>query len=579
MRHAFPFLFCVRSAQSYAARRFVPVVRSACLTVSTAAFIGLSSTLCPALAQVPPPAATQVAPTSTFPTTDTRDVIGAALRFLSPRTLDSHSAHEFSLGGLDGLTAIDPTITIQEDPTPAPPMPHGTSGDKPASSMTLSVIRGQTVLFQRIVPADNNITAWAALVADALQASWHASDAIHQNGTDALLQSFFDELFNHLDPYSRYLAPSFADHDRQKRVGHDGSIGITVDTSGHNMIISAINANGPAWEAGLNIGQHLLAVDGQTTRHQAAERVQHWLEGETGTDVTLQIATTNHTHSTVTLTRSAVPPETVFLEHNGRYPVLKITSFSSETAEEMSQYLSQILPSDDDLTPSTRHTPALPGLILDLRGDRGGVVQQAVTTAALFLDHGIAVTTHGRYPQANHIWAVQGGDMTSGAPIVVLVDGRTASASEILASALADHRRAVVIGSETLGKGLTQVIGQMPNGGELFVTWSRNQAPLGWPLQGLGVMPQICTSQGGNSLEEQLKALERGHNLMEDALHTARATRAPVTVSQVLAIRNQCPAALGTDADMDVATSILSSPQLYTAALNAVPDENNAPLH
>ncbi|GBR46477.1 hypothetical protein AA106556_1123 [Neokomagataea tanensis NBRC 106556] len=92
-------------------------------------------------------------------------------------------------------------------------------------------------------------------------------------------------------------------------------------------------------------------------------------------------------------------------------------------------------------------------------------------------------------------------------------------------------------------------------------------------------MPQICTSLGANSLDAQLRALEHGHNLMEDALHTARATRAPVTVSKVLAIRNQCPAALGTDADLDLAASILSSRQLYTTALNAVPDENSAPLH
>lgn len=547
--------------------------------LSVAALMGLAGTALPAWSQAPQAQSAPKAPADNFPTNDTRDVIAAALRFLSPRTLDSHNAHEFSLWGLDGLTAIDPTITIQEDPTVPSPSAHTGPEEKPNPSLTLSVLRGQTVLFQRIAPPADNIAAWATLVADALHASWHNSDVIQQNSADALLQSFFDELFNHLDPYSRYLAPSFANNDRQKRVGHDGSIGLTLDNLGHNIIISAINASGPAWEAGLNIGQHVLTVDGQPTHHQAAERVQHWLEGESGTDVTLQLANPNHTHLTLTLTRRAVPPETVFLGHAGRYPVLKITSFSSETAEEMSQYLSQLLPPDDDMTQSTGHRSALPGLILDLRGDRGGVVQQAVTTAALFLDHGIAVTTHGRYPQANHIWAVQGGDMTGGAPMIVLVDGRTASASEILASALADHRRAVVIGSETLGKGLTQVIGQMPNGGELFVTWSRNQAPLGWPLQGLGIMPQICTSLGGNTIEEQLTALKHGHDLMEDALHTARATRAPVTVSKVLSIRNRCPAALGTDTDMEIAANILSSPQLYMAAINAVPDENNAPLH
>ncbi len=115
---------------------------------------------------------------------------------------------------------------------------------------------------------------------------------------------------------------------------------------------------------------------------------------------------------------------------------------------------------------------------------------------ALVLDHGVAVVTRGRDPQSNHIWSVQGGDLTGGIPIVVLVDGRTASAAEIMAAALADHGRAVVVGSATLGKGLVQTIAQLPDGGELFVTWSRVMAPLGWPLQGLGVMPQLCTSLG-----------------------------------------------------------------------------------
>ncbi|QDH25928.1 PDZ domain-containing protein [Neokomagataea tanensis] len=547
------------------------------MAFSTVLSVGLCCGVHPLVAQTSHSVPAVIAAADSFPTNDTRDVLIAALRFLIPRTLESHSAHDFSVWGLDGLTAIDPSITIQEDPAP---QPHGASNtEKSAPEMALSVLRGQTILFQRVIPAENNIQAWAALVADALHAGWHASEAIQQNGADALLQSFFDELFNHLDPYSRYLAPSFANNDRQKRVGHDGSIGVTLENSGHNVVISAINANGPAWEAGLDIGQRILSVDGHSTRSQPAEHIQTLLEGDTGTDVALVTSGSGRNHNSVTLTRASVPPETVFLSHSGRYPVLKITSFSSETAEEMSQYLSQLLPPDDDITPHKGHSHSIPGLILDLRGDRGGVVQQAVTTAALFLDHGIAVTTHGRYPQANHIWAVQGGDMTQGAPIVILVDGQTASASEILASALADHRRAVVVGSETLGKGLTQVIGQMPNGGELFVTWSRNQAPLGWPLQGLGVMPQICTSLGGTSLDDQIKALEHGHSLMENALHTARATRAPVSVSKILSIRNQCPAALGSDNDMEIAAAVLGSPQLYSTALTAIPDENSAPLH
>ncbi|NVN11772.1 peptidase S41, partial [Nguyenibacter vanlangensis] len=116
-------------------------------------------------------------------------------------------------------------------------------------------------------------------------------------------------------------------------------------------------------------------------------------------------------------------------------------------------------------------------------------------------------------------------------------------------------------------------IGQMPDGGELFVTWSRVLAPLGWPLQGLGVMPQLCTSRGEADLARQLQDLAAGQDDMRDAVHAARAARYPVPVSRILEIRKFCPAAIGTDSDLDAARSLLDNPAEYRAALDAIPDE------
>lgn len=505
----------------------------------------------------------------------TRDVLFAALGFLGPRTLEAHSPREFCIWGLDGLTAIDPTIAVTDNPAE--------DHDKQHIPETLSMTQGQTLLFKRVFPADGNRAAWADLVTAAMQAAWEHSSTIREAGADALLQGFFDELFNHMDPYSRYLGPTPSIADRTKRTGQSGTVGLTLGAKGHAIIVTAVNANGPAWEAGVDTGQRLIAVNGRSTRGQSPEIVQSWLDGEDHTSISLALASRGQRPSTLKLRRAQVPPETVFASADGPYTLLRITSFSVQTAEEISQYLDQVV---EDETPDgqpsagAKASPKRPaGIIIDLRGDRGGVLQQAVTAAALFLDHGVAVTTHGRDPQANHIWAVQGGDMTNGAPIVILVDGRTASAAEILAAALSDHRRAVVVGSETLGKGLVQVIGQMPNGGELFVTWSRNQAPLGWPIQGLGIMPQVCTSRGAEDLQGQLNALKVGTVPQANAVQMARAARYPVPVSRILDIRRHCPAAIGTDADMDTARFLLSSVTAYKAALEAVPDENTAPLH
>ena len=173
----------------------------------------------------------------------------------------------------------------------------------------------------------------------------------------------------------------------------------------------------------------------------------------------------------------------------------------------------------------------------------------------------------GRDPDSNHIWRSSEGELAEGMPLIVLVDGRSASAAEILAAALADRGRAVVVGSSTLGKGLVQTIDPLPNGGELFVTWSRVLAPLGWPVQGLGVLPQVCTSLGREALGRQIAALSAGEQPMAEALRADRAARAPLAPAQVVALRNICPAAGGTDLDLDAARELVRNPAAYAAAL------------
>jgi carboxyl-terminal processing protease len=125
----------------------------------------------------------------------------------------------------------------------------------------------------------------------------------------------------------------------------------------------------------------------------------------------------------------------------------------------------------------------------------------------------------------------------------------------------------VVIGSTTLGKGLVQTVTSLPDGGELFVTWSRVLAPDGWPLQTLGVMPQVCTSLGEQALQTQIAALLNGRNLMAPALAASRAVRAPASVDTILNVRDRCPAAIGSRLDMSTAAFLLTHPAAYEAAL------------
>ena len=247
--------------------------------------------------------------------------------------------------------------------------------------------------------------------------------------------------------------------------------------------------------------------------------------------------------------------------------VLTISSFSRNTGTRLAQELIRGI-----ADPRPYH-----GVVLDLRENRGGVLQQAVASAAMLQSAGVVAVTAGRNPQAAHIFLADGRDLAEGLPVVVLVDGESASAAEILAASLADQRRAVVVGSATLGKGLVQAITPLPDGGGLLVTWSRVLAPLGWPLQGLGVLPQVCTSLGQDVLGRQLTNLVRGVQPMAAALLRHRTARAPLTPAQVLDIRAACPAARGQEADMGAARYLIDTPDAYRAALLGVPPSGFAP--
>ena len=210
--------------------------------------------------------------------------------------------------------------------------------------------------------------------------------------------------------------------------------------------------------------------------------------------------------------------------------------------------------------------------MIDLRGNRGGLLDQAVAVAGSLIDAtsrngGLIGSAVGRDPDADQIWRATGMGLGRTQPVVVLVDGRTASAAEVLAAALADDGRGVVVGSATFGKGLVQAATPLPDGGTLLVTWARLLAPLGWPLQALGVMPQICTSGTTDTVETELQALSAGQQPMDAAIRAARAARPGVTLDQILQIREACPAALGSSLDMQAAQFLVTTPPAYAAAL------------
>jgi carboxyl-terminal processing protease len=484
----------------------------------------------------------QRAAAAAFDTAAAASVWSAALAYIAPRSLQPLTIPQMTIWGLNGLAALDPDMntTLQDD--------------------QIRLYGPDRMVIAVPAPPPNDAQGWGRAAAEVAAAAFDISPALRQAGTQGLISSFFDELFNHFDPYSRYEPPVQAAQEQLMITGLAGT-GLSFAGQNNHVVIKDVAADSPADEAGLNPGGVVLKVNGSNVYPAEIPRLNDAMNGIAGTSVTLTLRdpTAPGVPANVTLARAFIPPETVFPEHADIPGVLalKITSFNAGTSDQFSSALGGAM--------SATQPPQ--GLVIDLRGNRGGVLRQAVLVADALMPSGTIATAAGRDPDADQNFTAEGSDITGGIPIVVLVDGQTASAAEILSAALADNGRAVVVGSETLGKGLVQTVTSLPDGGELYVTWSRVLAPLGWPLQTLGVMPQVCTSLGPAALQTQLTALQNGRNLMAPVFARARAMRAPASVNAILAVRGQCPADIGSDEDFAAAGFLFANPAAYQAAL------------
>ncbi len=480
-----------------------------------------------------------------FPSSLVASVLTASFEFLEPRTLEPVPVRQLALWGLRGVTSIDAGLTIED---------HG---------VTLDLRQANRSVHQCAIPPEPTIAAWGQAGAELMSAAWDVSEVVRAAGSQALITSFFDELFNHLDRYSRYVPPGVAELDRARRSGVAG-IGLVLAQVGKAFVVQSVNAGGPGAEAGIIKGDSILAVDDQPTLGADLATVLSWIAGIDGTEVGITLRRRDGSTQVIDLERVVVPPETVFAEQVGAVLLVRVAGFSSDTDRRLGQEFERFFAKG----PASRRPR---GVVLDLRGNRGGLLRQAVAATSLMLENGLVAVTAGRNPGATHEWQAVAHDATEGAPIVVLVDGRSASAAEIMAAALANGGRAVVVGSSTLGKGLVQTVATLPDGGELFVTWSRVLAPLGWPIQGLGVLPQVCTSQGLDATTQQLASLNRGRLPLADALARHDAARAPLPGSEIVALRSACPAAEGREADMTAARYLLEHPAAYAAARRSRP--------
>lgn len=401
---------------------------------------------------------------------------------------------------------------------------------------------------------------WAQLTVAAIDVGRDHSMALRAASAETVYQTVVQGMLSHLDVYSRYAGKVVATEQRASRDGF-GGIGITIDSENTKIRVASVMDDSPAGLSGVQTNDEIVRIDGESTAGLENNDVVHRLRGAVGAPVRLTIARADITAPLeLSMVRSLIIPPSVVYKRQGNVAYIHLLTFNSGTGDAMSEALRRAKREmGDDLA----------GVILDLRGNLGGLLDQAVTTADLFLSDGAIVSTRGRHPASGQANFAGRGQIGESVPLVLLVNGASASASEIVAAALQDNGRAVVVGTTTYGKGTVQTVIPMPNDGELILTWARFFSPSGYPIADLGVMPAVCTVPG-QPASLYLDEIRKGQAASAATMIKWRAADHE-DMTGIKQLRAICPADTKEhDVDIDVARGLLADRKLYARALSAV---------
>ncbi len=320
-------------------------------------------------------------------------------------------------------------------------------------------------------------------------------EQVHENYVEApedgdLIKGAIDGMLSTLDPHSNYLtADDFQTMQEQTRGTFAGlGIQITMDNEGEDKgyvkIVAPIDDT-PADRAGMETNDLIVEIDGKPVLGMSIDEAISHLKGEKGTKVSIKVVRDREKEPfDLTLIRDIVTVKSVTHERKGDFGYIRIATFSEQTDDGLKKSIKEL----------NREIPGgMKGLILDLRSNPGGLLDQAVSVSDMFLEGGEIVSTRGRRPRDTLREMGTPGDRLSGKPIIVLINGGSASASEIVAGALQDRNRALLLGTDSFGKGSVQTVIPLQNGlqGALRLTTSRYYTPSGRSIQAQGIAPDI----------------------------------------------------------------------------------------
>ncbi|UAB91563.1 S41 family peptidase (plasmid) [Ruegeria sp. SCSIO 43209] len=311
--------------------------------------------------------------------------------------------------------------------------------------------------------------------------------------TDELIEAAIDGMLTSLDPHSSYLSPDDAEQMRVQTRGEFGGLGIEVtQEEGFVKVVSPIDDT-PADAAGIEAGDFITHVDGESILGLTLDKAVDLMRGPVGSEIVITVVREGEQEPfDVTIVRDTIKLTAVRARTEGTSVVLRVTTFNDQTYPNLKEGLEEQIEEAGGIE-------NVNGIVLDLRNNPGGLLTQAIKVSDAFLDEGEIVSTRGRNLEDGERFNATPGDLTGGKPIVVLINGGSASASEIVAGALQDHNRAIVVGTKSFGKGSVQTVMPLRGDGAMRLTTSRYYTPSGRSIQALGVSPDIIVEQPRNN--------------------------------------------------------------------------------
>lgn len=458
------------------------------------------------------------------------------------------SSRKLVLAGAARLSRLDGKLSVAETP----------GSDR--TQIVLSYDLQEVAVYA--VPSDDDPHNWGALMGRLVAAAKRASPTVAALPEDQIDKTLFDGITGALDRFSRYSSPEVARDQRAVRDGF-GGIGVTLDASDEQFRITAVTPHGPADLAGIRIDDRLVAIDKVPTTGRSQSDVVHALRGP----ILSPVEVTVHRPSigqnrTFRLQRELVILPTVTVSRDGNVAIFQVASFNQNTTQQIVEALTTL---KRDMGAQLR------GVVLDLRGNPGGLLDQAVSLSDVFIPRGPIVSTVGRHPASRQYFEASGDSVAPQVPMVVLINGGSASSSEIVAAALQDIGRAVVVGSTSYGKGTVQTVLRLPNDGELTLTWAQLVTPSGYFLHEHGVVPTLCTSDLGDDDHDVQTAIQRAATTTYPTAPATPRPRASLDESAWSQLRRSCPARQGEhEIDVKVAKRLLADPVLYSEAVHSI---------